>query len=75
MLDLSYDKVLDLIERDVFAVLAPYGRGRGKDLFVFTDEVELYGRTRNEQAVRDLRAQKSAELQSVASAELGEAGA
>lgn len=75
MLDLSYDKVLDLIDRGVFTVLAPYGRGRGKDLFILTDEVELYGKTRSEQAIHDLRSQKATELAADGTIELGEAGA
>lgn len=61
MLDLHYDTVRDMIHRGVFTVLAPEGRGKGKRIYLPTAEVELYGSTRDEQAVRDFRAKNRQE--------------
>ncbi len=59
MLDMHYDTFRKkLMAADVFTVLRPDGRGIGKRCFVMTDEVELYGETRDELAVRNLRAEK-----------------
>lgn len=56
MLDLHYDTFRKrLMGRDVFTVLRPHGRGIGKRCYVMADEVEVYGATRDELAVRDLR--------------------
>lgn len=58
MLDLHYDTVHEMVSRDVFTVLAPNGRGAGKRVYLFTDEIERYGETRDELAVRALRVEK-----------------
>lgn len=55
MLGIHYETIRDLLARDVFTVLAPKGRGVGKRVFIPTDEVELYARTRDEAAVQQFR--------------------
>lgn len=59
MLDVAYDTVSDLVKRGVFTALAPKGRGRGKRVFIPTAEVELYGATRDEKAVKEFRKSKA----------------
>lgn len=59
MLDMHYDTFRkQFMGRGVFTVLRPKGRGIGKRCYVMTDEVQLYGETRDELAVRNLRAEK-----------------
>lgn len=59
MLDIHYDTLRKgLMDRDVFTLLRPHGRGAGKRVYIPTDEIEVYGLTRDELAVRDLRASK-----------------
>jgi len=58
MLDVHYETVRDLITKRVFTVIAPNGRGPGKRYFLLADEVQVYGETGDELAVRELRAQK-----------------
>lgn len=59
MLDMHYDTFRkSFMAADVFTVLRPKGRGVGKRCYIPTDEVELYGNTRDELAVRNLRAEK-----------------
>lgn len=57
-LDLAYDTMGKLLARDVFTAIRAQGYGRGKRVYVHADEIELYARTRDELAVRNLRAEK-----------------
>ena len=61
-LSLSRWTVSDMIDRGVFTELAPHGRGRGKPLFLLVAEVEVYDRTRSEDAVRAYRAKAAADV-------------
>lgn len=45
-----------LVRRDLFTVIAPGGRGRGKRIYLLPDELEVYG-TRGEDALRAYRAE------------------
>jgi hypothetical protein len=54
-LDLAYDTMGKLLARDVFTAIRAQGYGRGKRVYVFVDELEVYATTRDELAVRDLR--------------------
>jgi hypothetical protein len=60
MLDIHYDTLAKLIDEGVFTVISPDGRGRGKRLFLLVDEIEVYGRTRSAEAVREFRQSKEA---------------
>ena len=57
-LDMHFETFRDLMTRGVFTVLAPNGRGIGKRVFIPFDEVKLYGETRDELAVKELRHSK-----------------
>lgn len=57
-LDVHYDTLIKMVARDVFTAIRAQGRGRGKRVFLYTDEIELYATTRDEMAVRNLRAEK-----------------
>ncbi len=54
MLSLALASFNDLMSRDLFTVIAPRGRGRGKRLYLLTEEIEIYG-TRGEDALRNFR--------------------
>lgn len=57
-LDMHYETFRDLVTRGVFTAIRPDGKGRGKRVFVMWDEVKVYGETRSEDDVRDLRFKK-----------------
>lgn len=59
MLDLHYQTIRKLMREGVFTTIAtPKGRGRGKRVYVFVDEIKCYGETRDPAAVLELRARK-----------------
>jgi hypothetical protein len=61
MLDVSYDHFRKKHLRpgeETFTVLRPYGVGVGKRCYIPTDEIEVYGRTRDVAAVAAFRAEK-----------------
>lgn len=55
---MPYHSITKMLAREVFTTVRPQGHGRGKRVYLFADEVELYATTRDELAVRDLRARK-----------------
>lgn len=42
-LNLAYDEVLRTVAREVFTVVAPHGRGKGKPVWLYADEVDKFG--------------------------------
>ena len=57
-LDIAYDTLWKMVAREVFTTIRAQGRGPGKRVYVYADEIELYATTRDEMAVRNLRAEK-----------------
>ena len=55
---MPYHSITKMLAREVFSTVRPQGQGRGKRVYLFADEVEVYATTRDEMAVRNLRAQK-----------------
>lgn len=45
-----------LVQEEVFTVISPKGRGRGRPLYFFVDELEVFASTRNPDRVREFRA-------------------
>jgi len=62
-LSISRDTLRGLVDRGVFKVL-PEGRepGPGKPIYLLLAEVEEYDRTRSEDAVKEFRRKREAEL-------------
>lgn len=56
-LGISLVSIYRLMAEDVFTVIAPRGRGRGKPCYLLRDEVECYA-VHLEEGVRNLRAKK-----------------
>lgn len=57
---LSRSTLDGMIDRGVFTILAPQGRGIGKRLYFRTDELNVYAETRDEEAVRKFREEQAA---------------
>lgn len=56
-LNIHYETLRSVMTREVFTVIAPRGRGVGKRVFLYPDEVEVYA-TGGEHALRDHRVRK-----------------
>jgi hypothetical protein len=54
MLDVHYETLRDVVSRGVFSIIAPKGRGLGKRIYLYPDEVAAYVGV-DELAVRSVR--------------------
>lgn len=57
LLSIHYETLRDLVNRDVFTVIAEGGRGVGKRYYLLTEEVEIYG-SLGADALREHRSRK-----------------